>query len=113
MINKSDFMFFFSLQIAQTLYLPYIDKVPLFRGCSSEFINQIVSLSIWTVKLETFSSGNSKRYTLVSLQVIRLHEDFFLPGEVIMEQGSVVDQLYFVCHGVLVNKIPRFSSINA
>lgn len=21
-----------------------------------------------------------------------------------MEQGSVVDQLYFVCHGVLVNK---------
>ncbi|KAF2614355.1 hypothetical protein F2Q70_00009539 [Brassica cretica] len=60
--------------IAQTLYMPYIEKVPLFRGCSSEFINQIV---------------------------IRLHEEFFLPGEVIMEQGSVVDQLYFVCHGVL------------
>ncbi|KAF2611545.1 hypothetical protein F2Q70_00009537, partial [Brassica cretica] len=54
--------------------MPYIEKVPLFRGCSSEFINQIV---------------------------IRLHEEFFLPGEVIMEQGSVVDQLYFVCHGVL------------
>lgn len=31
-----------------------------------------------------------------------MHEEFFLPGEVIMEQGSVVDQLYFVCHGVLV-----------
>ncbi|CAH8309866.1 unnamed protein product [Eruca vesicaria subsp. sativa] len=61
-------------KIAQTLYLSYIEKVPLFRGCSSEFINQIV---------------------------IRLHEEFFLPGEVIMEQGSVVDQLYFVCHGVL------------
>ncbi|WZY83244.1 hypothetical protein YC2023_029628 [Brassica napus] len=61
-------------KIAQTLYMPYIEKVPLFRGCSSEFINQIV---------------------------IRLHEEFFLPGEVIMEQGSVVDQLYFVCHGVL------------
>ncbi|KAG2715229.1 hypothetical protein I3843_03G069900 [Carya illinoinensis] len=61
-------------KISQTLYLPYIEKVPLFKGCSSEFINQIV---------------------------IRLHEEFFLPGEVIMEQGNVVDQLYFVCHGVL------------
>nr|KJB12881.1 hypothetical protein B456_002G042400 [Gossypium raimondii] len=30
--------------------------------------------------------------------VIRLHEEFFLSGEVIMEQGNVVDQLYFVCH---------------
>ncbi|XP_010549862.1 PREDICTED: potassium channel SKOR isoform X2 [Tarenaya hassleriana] len=61
-------------KIAQTLYMPYIEKIPLFNGCSSEFINQIV---------------------------IRLHEEFFLPGEVILEQGSVVDQLYFVCHGVL------------
>ncbi|XP_050270068.1 potassium channel SKOR-like isoform X2 [Quercus robur] len=61
-------------KISQTLYLPYVEKVPLFKGCSSEFINQIV---------------------------IRLHEEFFLPGEVIMEQGNVVDQLYFVCHGVL------------
>lgn len=40
--------------------------------------------------------------SLSLLQVIRLHEEFFLPGEVIMEQGNVVDQLYFVCHGVLV-----------
>ncbi|KAJ6735217.1 POTASSIUM CHANNEL AKT1 [Salix purpurea] len=38
---------------------------------------------------------------LLFLQVIRLHEEFFLPGEVIMEQGNVVDQFYFVCHGVL------------
>ncbi|KAG4144064.1 hypothetical protein ERO13_D05G012600v2 [Gossypium hirsutum] len=30
--------------------------------------------------------------------IIRLHEEFFLPGEAIMEQGNVVDQLYFVCH---------------
>ncbi|RVW81793.1 Potassium channel SKOR [Vitis vinifera] len=35
------------------------------------------------------------------LTVIRVHEEFFLPGEVIMEQGNVVDQLYFVCHGML------------
>ncbi|KAF5749903.1 STELAR K+ outward rectifier isoform 2 [Tripterygium wilfordii] len=61
-------------KISQTLYMSYIEKVFLFKGCSTEFINQIV---------------------------IRLHEEFFLPGEVIMEQGSVVDQLYFVCHGTL------------
>ncbi|KAF2295542.1 hypothetical protein GH714_033164 [Hevea brasiliensis] len=62
-------------KISQSLYMPYIEEVPLFKGCSGEFINQIV---------------------------IRLHEEFFLPGEVIMEQGNVVDQLYFVCHGVVV-----------
>ncbi|KAL9316386.1 hypothetical protein ACSQ67_017387 [Phaseolus vulgaris] len=61
-------------KISQTLYLPYIENVSLFKGCSSEFINQIV---------------------------IRIHEEFFLPGEVIMDQGNAVDQLYFVCHGVL------------
>ncbi|OMO65583.1 hypothetical protein COLO4_31119 [Corchorus olitorius] len=61
-------------KISQSLYMPYIENIPLFRGCSLEFINQIV---------------------------IRLHEEFFLPGEVIMEQGNVVDQIYFVCHGVL------------
>ncbi|XP_045828988.1 potassium channel SKOR [Trifolium pratense] len=61
-------------QISQSLYLPYIEKVSLFRGCSSEFINQIVN---------------------------RLHEEFFLPGEVIMQQGYAVDQLYFVCDGML------------
>ncbi|KAH9680242.1 Potassium channel SKOR [Citrus sinensis] len=37
----------------------------------------------------------------IRAKVTRLHEEFFLPGEVIMEQGNVVDQLYFVCHGVL------------
>ncbi|KAK4480078.1 hypothetical protein RD792_013135 [Penstemon davidsonii] len=61
-------------KISQTLYKTYVENVLLFKGCSSEFINQIVT---------------------------RVHEEFFLPGEVIMEQGNVVDQLYFVCHGVL------------
>ncbi|XP_039127338.1 potassium channel KOR1-like [Dioscorea cayenensis subsp. rotundata] len=61
-------------KISQSLYKPYIEDVPLFSGCSAEFIDQIA---------------------------IRLHEEFFLPGEVIMEQGNAVDQLYFVCHGVL------------
>ncbi|KAK9902460.1 hypothetical protein M0R45_001699 [Rubus argutus] len=61
-------------KISQTLYFSYIENVPLFKGCSTEFINQIV---------------------------MKLHEEFFLPGEVIMEPGNVVDQLYFICHGVL------------
>ncbi|KAJ6364538.1 hypothetical protein OIU76_029489 [Salix suchowensis] len=73
-------------KISQTLYTEYIEKVPLLKDCSAEFINQIV---------------------------IRLHEEFFLPGEVIMEQGNVVDQLYFVCHGVLVRfHIKRSLSVN-
>ncbi|XP_059318106.1 potassium channel SKOR-like isoform X3 [Lycium ferocissimum] len=61
-------------KISQTLYQSCIENIPLFRDCSSEFISQIVT---------------------------RVHEEFFLPGEVIMEQGHAVDQLYFVCHGVL------------
>ncbi|XP_027178269.1 potassium channel SKOR isoform X1 [Coffea eugenioides] len=61
-------------KISQSLYKSYIEEVILFKGCSAEFINQIVT---------------------------RVHEEFFLPGEVIMEQGHAVDQLYFVCHGVL------------
>ncbi|XP_019243477.1 PREDICTED: potassium channel SKOR-like isoform X1 [Nicotiana attenuata] len=59
-------------KISQKLYEPYIRGVPLFRGCSHEFIKQIA---------------------------IKVHEEFFLPGEVIIEQGSMADQLYFVCHG--------------
>ncbi|KAL7614773.1 hypothetical protein Lser_V15G06872 [Lactuca serriola] len=61
-------------KISATLYKSYIEKVSLFKECSLEFINHIVT---------------------------RVHEEFFLPGEVIMEQGIVVDQLYFVCHGNL------------
>lgn len=37
-----------------------------------------------------------------SLQVTRVCEEFFFPGELIMEQGDAVDQIYIVCHGVLV-----------
>ncbi|KAK1410666.1 hypothetical protein QVD17_37204 [Tagetes erecta] len=61
-------------KISETLYKTYIENVSLFRGCSSEFVNQIVT---------------------------KVQEEFFLPGEVIMEQGIVVDQLYFICHGNL------------
>ncbi|KAK8525950.1 hypothetical protein V6N12_020435 [Hibiscus sabdariffa] len=38
----------------------------------------------------------------IRTKAIKVHEEFFLPGEVIIEQGNVVDQLYFVCHGKLV-----------
>ncbi|KAL1566752.1 potassium channel SKOR-like [Salvia divinorum] len=62
------------LQMFQTLYQSYVENIPIFKGCSQEFINEIVT---------------------------RVHEDFFLPGEVIMEQWDVVDQLYFVCQGAL------------
>ncbi|KAI3813789.1 hypothetical protein L1987_18524 [Smallanthus sonchifolius] len=61
-------------KISQTLYKSYIENVSLFKGCSLEFINQIVT---------------------------KVHEEFFLPGEVIMEQGNAVEQLYFICHGEL------------
>ncbi|XP_031117188.1 potassium channel SKOR-like isoform X1 [Ipomoea triloba] len=61
-------------KISRKLYEPYIREVPLFKDCSYGFIKQIA---------------------------IRVHEEFFLPGEVIMEQGNMADQLYFVCHGKL------------
>ncbi|KAI3712695.1 hypothetical protein L1987_71258 [Smallanthus sonchifolius] len=61
-------------KISQTLYKSYVENVSLFKGCSLEFINQIVT---------------------------KVHEEFFLPGEVIMEQGNAVEQLYFICHGEL------------
>lgn len=31
-----------------------------------------------------------------------MHEEFFLPGEVIVEEGIAGDQLYFLCDGKLV-----------
>lgn len=61
-------------KISQSLYMKYLQNVPLFKGCSSDFINQIA---------------------------IRVCEEFFVPEEIILEQGQVVDQLYFVCHGLL------------
>ncbi|KAI4352081.1 hypothetical protein L6164_006367 [Bauhinia variegata] len=61
-------------KISMNLYEQFIQKVSLFKGCSLGFIKQIA---------------------------IRVHEEFFLPGEVVMEQGNVADQLYFVCDGEL------------
>ncbi|XP_039773044.1 potassium channel KOR2 [Panicum virgatum] len=61
-------------KLSQTLYLDMVSKVRLFNGCSEDFLSQIV---------------------------VKLHEEFFLPGEVILEQGTVVDQIYIVVHGCL------------
>lgn len=36
-----------NLQISQTLYKPYIESIPLFKGCSAEFIQQIVSTPLF------------------------------------------------------------------
>lgn len=41
-------------------------------------------------------------FIVILFQVIKLYEEFFLPGELIMEQGNAVDQLYIVCDGMLV-----------
>nr|QCT84044.1 potassium channel SKOR [Thinopyrum elongatum] len=59
---------------SKTLYLDMVSKVHLFKGCSEDFLSQIV---------------------------VKLHEEFFLPGEVILEQGTVVDQIYILGHGCL------------
>nr|XP_009392582.2 PREDICTED: potassium channel KOR2-like isoform X2 [Musa acuminata subsp. malaccensis] len=61
-------------KISQILYLDVIQKVPLFQGCSDEFLNQIVMM---------------------------LNEEFFLPGEVVIEQGSPADQVYIILLGYL------------
>ncbi|KAG5041834.1 hypothetical protein AAZX31_05G232600 [Glycine max] len=61
-------------KISISLYEQFIQKVSLFKGCSSGFIKQIAT---------------------------KVQEEFFLPGELVMEQGDVVDQLYFVYHGEL------------
>lgn len=64
----------FRAKISQKLYEPHIRGVPLFKGCSQGFTKQIAS---------------------------RVHEETFLTGEVIVEQGDIMDQFYIVCHGKL------------
>lgn len=61
-------------KISRKLYVPDVKKVPLFKGCSYGFIKQIA---------------------------IRMNEEIFIPGEVIIEEGNTVDQLYFLCDGKL------------
>ncbi|KAF9671267.1 hypothetical protein SADUNF_Sadunf12G0029600 [Salix dunnii] len=91
------------LFISQKIYEPYIKEVSLFRGCSLGFIKQISFESMNRVYSITFKHGF---FVIVGrvvfihhvYQAIRVHEEFFLPGEVIIEQGHVADQLYVVCH---------------
>ncbi|KAK7358107.1 hypothetical protein VNO77_00028 [Canavalia gladiata] len=61
-------------KISLSLYEEFIQRVCIFKGCSSGFIKQIAT---------------------------KVHEEFFLPGELVLEQGDVADQLYFVYHGTL------------
>ena len=35
-------------------------------------------------------------------QARQVQEEYFLPGEVIIEQGAAADQIYFVASGTLV-----------
>lgn len=50
--------------------------------------------------LDCFSVNGS--HSFMVYQASRIHEEFFLPGEVIVEQGNVMDQLYVICHGEVV-----------
>ncbi|KAJ7553359.1 hypothetical protein O6H91_06G095000 [Diphasiastrum complanatum] len=61
-------------KVSQALYRSEVEHVPLFKNCSNEFISQLVN---------------------------QMHEEYFLPGEVIMEQGNAADQIYIVSHGLL------------
>lgn len=61
-------------KISQKLYEPLLRQVFLFNGCSLGFIKQVAT---------------------------RVHEEFFLPGEEVIKQGLIVDQLYFVWGGLL------------
>lgn len=61
-------------KISITLYEHFIQRLSLFKGCSSAFIKQIAT---------------------------KVHEEFFLPGQSVIEQGDIADQLYFVYHGEL------------
>ncbi|CAM6105245.1 unnamed protein product [Calypogeia fissa] len=61
-------------QVAHALYIHIIERVPIFRGCSSEFMDEIVS---------------------------KVTEEHFLPGEVVVHQGGASEQFYVVCSGVL------------
>ncbi|KAL0917684.1 hypothetical protein M5K25_012764 [Dendrobium thyrsiflorum] len=73
-------------KISQSLYLEMVQRVPLFEGCSDEFLNQMV---------------------------MKLNEEFFLPGEVILEQGSAVDQIYVVSHGTLEEVVSGENGLEA
>ncbi|KAJ7551923.1 hypothetical protein O6H91_06G034800 [Diphasiastrum complanatum] len=61
-------------KISQALYHDILEQVYLFKNCSYDFMNETVT---------------------------RLHEEYFLPGEVIVEQGTPSDQLYIVSYGIL------------
>ncbi|XP_073048455.1 potassium channel SKOR-like [Primulina eburnea] len=61
-------------KISEKIYEPHVRLVTLFKGCSYGFIKKIA---------------------------IKTHEEFFLPGEVIIEEGSMGDQLYILCDGKL------------
>jgi len=97
----------FVLQMSQTLYLDMVSRVHLFRGCSEDFLSQIVRFICRCSRASFICNTTRTRIAFIqiitwSFQVVKLHEEFFLPGEVILEQGTVVDQIYIVAHGCLV-----------
>ncbi|CAM6092005.1 unnamed protein product [Calypogeia fissa] len=61
-------------KVAQALYSHIIENVNIFKGCSPEFLSEIVG---------------------------RVSEEYFLPGEVVISQGGASDQFYIICYGIL------------
>lgn len=47
--------------------------------------------------------------SLLDVKAIKVHEEFFLPEEMIVEEGTAGDQLYFLCDGKLVWLRKRFN----
>ncbi|KAH9649314.1 Potassium channel SKOR [Citrus sinensis] len=68
-------------KISQTLYMPYIEKVSLFKGCSSEFINQIGKESNLRLKqLEsdiTFHIGKHEAELALRVNSAAYHGDLY------------------------------------
>ncbi|RDX75537.1 Potassium channel SKOR, partial [Mucuna pruriens] len=96
-------------KILISLYEQFIQKVSLFKGCSSGNSNKTRPvMKRYKAKMDNRMRKNSDNYlrtwtftTYIQVGATKVHEEFFLPGELVMEQGDVADQLYFVYHGEL------------
>ncbi|KAG6753809.1 hypothetical protein POTOM_041808 [Populus tomentosa] len=78
--------------------IKYMNRNNLGKGISNEIKRH---LRLQYDRSYTEASVLQEIPVSIRTKAIRVHEEFFLPGEVIIEQGQVADQLYVVCHGEL------------
>ena len=105
-------MIILCLQISQTLYTEYIEKVPLLKDCSAEFINQIVSLFLWHIISHWCSNNklvNGLNKLIVSLFLWHGGVDMFNPNRLI-EYCATVRVCMCICetHMLCLSTIHRF-----